>query len=66
MEGFDDDQKVSEMLTYIVAGHDTTGFSLSTALVLLAQRPQVAQKVYDGIRTRDFHRCTFFKMHFLL
>eukprot|EP00977_Amphora_coffeiformis_P002589 scaffold482_cov266-Amphora_coffeaeformis.AAC.52 len=50
MESFDDAQKVSEIATYIVAGHDTTGFSLSTALVLLAQHPQVAEKVHESLQ----------------
>ena len=49
VESFDDAQKVSEIATYIVAGHDTTGYSLSTALVLVAKHPQIAQKVRESL-----------------
>jgi len=47
-----DEQKISELSTYIIAGHDTTGYSLSTALVLLAKHPYVAEKVRESLPER--------------
>ncbi len=40
-----DREKIAEMLTYMVAGFDTTGFTLSSTLILLAKHPRVAEKL---------------------
>lgn len=37
--------KASEVVTWTFAGHDTTGFSLSNLLILLAQHPEVQEKL---------------------
>jgi cytochrome P450 / NADPH-cytochrome P450 reductase len=44
-----DPWKVSELVTYLTAGFDTTGYTLSSTLVLLAQHPEVVQKARDSM-----------------
>jgi len=44
----DEGQLVSEIGTFIAGGFDTTGYTLSTTLTLLAQHPEIAQKVRDA------------------
>jgi cytochrome P450 len=44
-----DKQKVSELVTYMTGGFDTTGYMLSTTLVLLAQHPEVVQKTRESM-----------------
>ena len=40
-----EDDKLSEIVTYIVAGHDTTGYTLANTLFLIAQHSSVMEKV---------------------
>jgi cytochrome P450 len=42
--------KVSEISTYIVAGHDTTGFTLSSTLVLLAKHQDICTKARESLK----------------
>jgi len=38
-------QRVGEIIVFLLAGYDTTGYTLSNALVALAENPLVAQKL---------------------
>lgn len=40
-----DGERVSELLFFIIAGHDTTAYQISSILVLLAKHPEVADKL---------------------
>lgn len=40
-----DTQRVAEIIIMIVGGHDTTGYTMSTTLVLLAKHPEIANKL---------------------
>jgi len=40
-----DKERISEIITFLVAGHDTTGFTLATTLVLLAKHKSIAEKL---------------------
>ncbi|ETI20743.1 hypothetical protein G647_07085 [Cladophialophora carrionii CBS 160.54] len=42
---FSDDYLVSQMLTFLAAGHDTVASALSWALMLLSQHPQVQDRL---------------------
>lgn len=42
-----DSQKVAEILVFLVAGHDTTGYSIASTLLLLAKHPTVFYKLKD-------------------
>jgi cytochrome P450 len=44
-----DPLKVSELVTYLTAGFDTTGYTLSSTLVLLAQHPEAVKKARDSM-----------------
>ena len=44
IEGYCDDQKISEMIAFLIGGHDTTGYTLSTFLVFMAKHPEIAEK----------------------
>ena len=45
-ESFTSDiERVAELCVMIFAGHDTTGFTLSTTLILLAKHPLVSEKL---------------------
>lgn len=48
--GGDDQQKRAEILAWIIGGHETTGFSLANALVLLAKNPEVQTKLRAAIQ----------------
>lgn len=41
----DDEQKVCELVNWAIAGHDTTGYSLTNMLILLAKNPKVQEKL---------------------
>jgi len=41
----DDEQIAAEVVSWLTAGHDTTGYSLGNALVLLAKHPKVQTKL---------------------
>lgn len=49
-EGMSDRQIIDEMLTLIVAGHETTAASLNWAWYLLAVHPDSMQRVVDEVR----------------
>jgi cytochrome P450 len=44
-----DKLKVSELLMYMIGGFDSTGYSISSTLVLLSQHPEVVQKARDSM-----------------
>jgi cytochrome P450 len=41
----DDNHRIQEMLIFVAAGFDTTGYTLSTTLILMAKHPEIASKV---------------------
>lgn len=45
----DQDHKISELLMWAMAGFDTTGVSLSNTLVLLAENPDVQEKLHQAL-----------------
>lgn len=49
-----DKEKVSEILLFMIAGFDTTGYSLSSTLILLAKHPQVQKKLQQQLLSMDF------------
>lgn len=46
---FDDKQKIAEITVFLIAGHDTTGFSLGNALYLAALHPSETTKVRNSL-----------------
>lgn len=48
-----DKLKRTEIGAYLFGGHDTTGFTLSTTLILLAKHPKVASKVHSSLATQN-------------
>jgi cytochrome P450 len=48
-EGLSDDELRDELVTLVLAGHETTGTSLSWALECLLRRPAVIQRIRDEI-----------------
>ena len=47
-EGFgSDEQRVAEINIFMIAGHDTTGYTLGSTLVLLAENPEMVQTLRD-------------------
>lgn len=44
-----DHRKISEMVTLVLAGHDTTGYQLASTLILLSKHPQEAEKLKNDI-----------------
>ena len=52
-EQFDDKQRVAEIATMIIAGFETTGCTLSSILMLLAQHPDVGTKLRQELATMD-------------
>ena len=40
-----DQDRIGEIVIYLLGGHDTTGFTLSTTLLLLAQHPHICSKL---------------------
>lgn len=51
--GMSDEEARDELLTLLVAGIETTGTTLSWALHVLAQNPQMADRVSDEVRTAE-------------
>jgi cytochrome P450 len=49
--GMSDRQLHDEVLTLLLAGHDTTALALTWAFVLLAQHPSAAERLYTEIDT---------------
>ena len=48
-----DKERIAEMLTMLIAGHDTTGFTLSTTIILLAKHPKVSQKLRQELSSME-------------
>ncbi|KAF7360194.1 Cytochrome P450 [Mycena venus] len=46
-EGLTDDELLSNMFTFLLAGHETTAHSMSFAIALLALYPDVQRKIYE-------------------
>jgi len=49
---FSEQARISDILTFIIAGHDTTGYTLSSALEFLAERPDIAKTLQTELRER--------------
>lgn len=60
-----DKQRIAEMMVFIVAGHDTTGYSVSNCLVLLAKNPEKLTKLREdtkGLSPNEWaRRSTYFQ-----
>lgn len=50
-----DSQLVDEVLTMVVAGHETTASTLAWAWYLLSQHPEIEKKLSDEIRSAPFN-----------
>jgi len=48
-----DEERVAEMLIFMVAGFETTGYTLSSTLILLAKHPHVAEKLRKELMEMD-------------
>jgi cytochrome P450 len=48
-QGMESDQIIAEVLTLVVAGHETTASTLSWAWYLISQHPEVEQKLADEL-----------------
>lgn len=61
----DDLQRRTEMNDWLTAGHDTTGYSIASALVLLASNPKVQSKLRDCLLQHpdkdNLHECAYFR-----
>lgn len=60
--GFDDAQKVAEISLFLIAGHDTTGYTVGTTLIQAAKHPDEALKVRASVeevggRFSDYLNC---------
>lgn len=44
-----DIERVAELCVMIFAGHDTTGYTLSTTLILLAKHPSISEKLREEL-----------------
>ena len=45
--------RVSEMTVFLIAGYDTTGYTLSNALTLLAEHSDVAEKLHADLKQTE-------------
>ena len=58
-------QRKAEIKDWLVAGHDTTGYSLSSILVLLAKYPAVQSKLRRALTNADYEynpqECDYFR-----
>jgi len=59
--GDDDEQVAAEAISWLTAGHDTTGFSLSNALVLLAKYPYIQTKLRHELMSNKTE-CDYFQL----
>lgn len=48
-----DKERKSDIMTCVIGGHETTGFTLSTTLILLAKYPKVAEKLRRELSSMD-------------
>ena len=53
----DDEQVAAEAHSWLTAGHDTTGYSLGNALVLLAKHPHVQTKLRNELAAASANGC---------
>ena len=49
--GFSDEDLVNQMMTFLVAGHETTASALSWAICLLSKYPNIQERLRDEIRS---------------
>lgn len=50
--GFTDEDLVNQMMTFLVAGHETTATAMIWALYLLCKHPEIQQKLRDEVRSK--------------
>lgn len=50
IDDISDRQKAAEIIVFLVAGHDTTGYTIASTLTLLAKHSTVFQKLKDDTR----------------
>ena len=50
-QGMSDDQLKDEVLTLLVAGHDTVAASLAWTWILLSKHPQIRSQLYDEVKS---------------
>lgn len=48
-----DKERISEIITMLIAGHETTGFTLASTLILLAKHPKVSKKLRRELLSMD-------------
>uniref|UniRef100_A0A6S8YL43 Cytochrome P450 n=2 Tax=Chaetoceros debilis TaxID=122233 RepID=A0A6S8YL43_9STRA len=48
-----ENQKITELYTFMLAGFDTTGYTLSSTLILLAKHPEVQRKLQRELLTLE-------------
>lgn len=56
--------RIAEVVTFLIAGMDTTGCTLASTLVLLAKNPHVADKLraeLEACDPKEWSQCTYFK-----
>jgi cytochrome P450 len=59
----DEEQKLVELTNWVIAGHDTTGYSLSNLLVLLSKNPSAQEKLRKATQgqKKDPHLTAYFQ-----
>lgn len=50
--GFTDEELVNQMMTFLLAGHETTAAALMWAIYILAKHPNIQQRLRDEVRSR--------------
>ncbi|KAK3705727.1 hypothetical protein LTR37_013170 [Vermiconidia calcicola] len=50
--GFTDEELVNQMMTFLVAGHETTATAMNWALYLLCKHPDIQKKLRDEVRSK--------------
>lgn len=49
--GFSDDDLVNQLMTFLIAGHETTASALSWAICMLCKHPNIQSRLRDEIRS---------------
>ena len=49
--GFSDEDLVNQMMTFLIAGHETTASALTWAICMLCEHPQIQSRLRDEIRS---------------
>ncbi|KAK3171332.1 hypothetical protein OEA41_003416 [Lepraria neglecta] len=49
--GFTDDDLVNQLMTFLIAGHETTASALSWCIVMLCKHPEMQAKLHDELRS---------------